>query len=72
MSRLIFLFAIVALVYLLFNAYRKNTLPKKQAETDVEDMVCCVHCGVHLPVGESLRADDQPFCCAAHRDAYRQ
>lgn len=72
MSRLIFLFAIAALVYLLFKSYRKNTLPKKQAETEGEDMVCCAHCGVHLPIGESIRAGDQQFCCAAHRDAHRQ
>ncbi len=70
MSRLIFLFAIAALVYLLIKSYRKNVPRKEQA--DAEDMVSCAHCGVHLPVGESIRVDDQRFCCADHRDAYRK
>lgn len=67
MSRLIFLFAIAALVYLLLKSYRRNQPEKPQALA--EDMVCCAHCGVHLPIGESVRANEQFFCCAAHRDA---
>lgn len=68
MSRLLFLFAIAAVVYLLIKSYRKTE--KSQAEEKVEDMVCCAQCGVHLPAGESVRAGEQQFCCAAHRDAY--
>lgn len=67
MSRLIFLFAIAAVVYLLLKSYRKNLPPKEPAAT--EDMVCCAHCGVHLPASESVRAGEKLFCCAAHRDA---
>lgn len=69
MSRLIFLFAIAAVVYLLFKSFRRNLPP--QAPSPAEDMVCCAHCGVHLPVGESIRAGEQQFCCAAHRDAHQ-
>ncbi len=68
MSRLFFLFAIAAVVYLLFKSYRKNTPAQEIAPT--EDMVRCAHCGVHLPVSESVRANDQLFCCASHRDAH--
>ncbi len=67
MSRLIFLFAIAALVYLLFKSYRKP----KQADSKTEDMVRCVHCGVNLPQSESVLDDGQVFCSAAHRDAHR-
>ncbi len=70
MSRLIFLFAIVAVVYLLFKSYRRNT--PQEPQPGVEDMVRCAHCGVHLPVSESIRAGEQTFCSAAHRDAHRQ
>lgn len=70
MSRLLFLLAIAAVVYLLIKSYRKSPPQKDQALA--EDMVRCAHCGVHLPIGESIRADDQLFCCAAHRDAYRK
>ncbi|MDD4929723.1 MAG: PP0621 family protein [Gallionella sp.] len=67
MSRLIFLFAIVAVFYLLLKSYRRNVPVKKQEVA--EDMVRCAHCGVHLPTGESLREGALHFCCAAHRDA---
>ena len=70
MSRLIFLFAIAALVYLLFKAYRKKAPPNKQAIA--EDMVRCAQCGVHLPKGESVESDGQFFCGTGHRDAYRK
>jgi len=68
MSRLIFLLAIAALVYLLFKAYRKKAPPNKQAIA--EDMVRCAHCGVHLPAGESIQAEGQQFCCDEHRDVH--
>ncbi|MFA6920501.1 MAG: PP0621 family protein, partial [Gallionella sp.] len=58
-------------IYLLFKSYRA---PKQAEDTPVknpEDMVRCVHCGVHLPVGESIRAGDQVFCSAEHRDAHQ-
>lgn len=69
MSRLIFLFAIAAVVYLLLKSYRKDESANKPAEP--EDMVRCAHCGVHLPVSESVRDGDLYFCSAAHRDAHR-
>ena len=67
MSRLLFLIAIAAVIYLLFKSARKNLPP--QAVKPAEDMVRCAHCGVHLPAGESVSAGDLHFCCAAHRDA---
>lgn len=70
MSRLFFLIAIAALVYLLIKSYRKNA--PKQDESAAEDMVCCAHCGVHLPRSEGIQAQGQFFCSAAHRDAYRK
>lgn len=70
MSRLLFLIAIVAVVYLLIRAYRKNA--SGQDKPVVDDMVRCAHCGVHLPKRESVQADGQFFCCTEHRDAYRK
>jgi uncharacterized protein len=64
MSRLIFLFAIVAVVYLLLKSFRRN-LPEKP-QSAAEDMVRCARCGVHLPIGESISAEGQYYCCAAH------
>jgi len=69
MSRLLFLVAIAAVVYLLIRSYRRN-VPTKQDQAEAEDMVRCAHCGVHLPKGESVRSQGLDFCSAAHRDAY--
>ena len=70
MSRLLFLIAIAALVYLLVRSYRKNV--PRQDNPVAEDMVRCEYCGVHLPKGESIQVDGNFFCGGAHRDAYRK
>lgn len=70
MSRLLFLIAIAAAVYLLLKSYRKELPP--QDNTVAEDMVRCAHCGVHLPRSESILTGGNFFCCAEHRDAYRK
>lgn len=70
MSRLLLIIAIVAVVYLLIRAYRKQA--PRQDVTATEDMVRCAHCGVHLPKGESVQADGRYFCSAEHHDAYRK
>jgi uncharacterized protein len=70
MSRLIFLFAIAAVVYLLIKSYRKDAPAKDEASA--ENMVRCAHCGVYLPISESVRAGELQFCCAAHRDAHQK
>ncbi len=76
MSRLLFFAVIIAIVYWLLRSYRKR-LPGKGApkESDqregvpghAEDMVRCVHCGVHLPKRESIQADGKFYCGEAHR-----
>lgn len=71
MSRLIFLFAIAAVIYLLLKSYRKADDPAGK-QTSAEDMVRCAHCGVHLPVSESVRAGELYFCSTAHRDAHKK
>lgn len=70
MSRLLLIIAIAVVVYLLIRSYRKQV--PQQDKPSTEDMVCCAHCGVHLPKGESVQADGQFFCSVDHRDAYRK
>jgi len=70
MSRLLFLAVIIAVVYWLLKSYRKR-LPKDEgASGQAEDMVRCVHCGVHLPKRESILADGKHYCSEAHRRAH--
>lgn len=35
----------------------------------IEAIVACAHCGVHVPVSQSIDAAGRAFCCAEHRDA---
>ncbi len=66
MSRLLFLFAIVAVVYLLLKSFKK---PNEKKCTRSEDMVRCARCGVHLPLSECIRSKEAYYCSAEHRDA---
>jgi uncharacterized protein len=68
MSRLLFLLAVVIVVYLLLKSFRKQ--PPKQdasASAPAEDMVRCAQCGVHLPRSESIMAGGNFYCSDAHR-----
>ncbi len=66
MSRLLFLLAIVIVVYLLLRSYRRPA-PKQDAAAPAEEMVRCAQCGVHLPKSESILAGGKFFCSDAHR-----
>ena len=70
MSRLLFLAVIAAVVYWLLKSYR-NQLPTDEKQSgQAEDMVRCVHCGIHLPRSESISAGDTFYCSEAHRRAH--
>lgn len=66
MSRLLFLLAVVAVVYWLLRSYRKQ-LPKQDVAAAPEEMVRCAQCGVHLPKSESILAGGSFYCSDAHR-----
>jgi uncharacterized protein len=66
MSRLLFLLAVVVLVYLLLKSFRRKA-SKQDAAAPVEDMVRCAKCGVHMPKSESILADGNFYCSDAHR-----
>lgn len=66
MSRLLFLLAVVIVVYLLLRSYRRQG-PKQDAPASSEEMVRCVQCGVHLPKSESILAGGNFYCSDAHR-----
>jgi uncharacterized protein len=66
MSRLLFLLAVVVVVYLLLKSYRRQA-PKQDASAPVEEMVRCAKCGVHLPKSESILAGGNFYCSDEHR-----
>ncbi len=71
---LIRLLVIVAIIWLVYRMYqnwlsnKKTSPPKQQAGTsDIENMVQCSTCGVHIPEQEALKLGKQFFCCEAHK-----
>lgn len=78
MSRLLLLAVIFVVIYWLLKSYRRQ-VGKGQVSGDklggnisgqAEDMVRCVHCGVHLPKQESILAGGEYYCSEAHRRAH--
>lgn len=67
MSRLLFLFAVIAVVYWLLKTYRKQSPKQDAPATSSEDMVRCAQCGVHLPKSEATASAGRFFCGEAHR-----
>jgi uncharacterized protein len=41
----------------------------RKAAIGAEEMVACVHCGVHLPRGDALVSGGDLYCSEAHRVA---
>ena len=69
MSRLLIFVVIAVIVYILLKSYRKKLSgeEKHKEGEQVEDMVRCAQCGVHLPKRESITSDGKFYCCDAHR-----
>ncbi len=76
MKVLVVLLALLLLGWLLFGSTRRRGRDTQRDSTgapndvaQVEDMVACAHCGVHLPASLALPAQGRSYCSAAHRDA---
>lgn len=72
MTKLIWILAIVLLVLWLLRPRRASPPPaagptKRHAPEDVEDMVRCERCSLHLPRNDAVRSGDVYFCSDAHR-----
>ncbi|HEU4853775.1 MAG TPA: PP0621 family protein [Nitrosospira sp.] len=73
MGRLLFFALIAVLAFWVIRSYRR-ALKKRQEEAhrepsslEGEDMVRCLHCGVHLPRSESITSEGNFFCSDEHR-----
>jgi uncharacterized protein len=45
---------------------------KPSAPPEKQALLACAHCGVHLPVNESLPGRGGVFCDEAHRSAFER
>ncbi|WP_090960109.1 PP0621 family protein [Nitrosospira sp. Nsp18] len=78
MGRLLFFALIVVFFIWVIRSYRRAI--KKQGEEarkepssiEGEDMVRCIHCGVHLPRSESIVSEGKFFCSDEHRRLHLQ
>jgi uncharacterized protein len=73
------LVAIVVAVLLIAKLGRRNTrtdepgaAKKPTAAPEKQALLACAHCGVHLPVNESLPGRGGVFCDEAHRSAFER
>jgi uncharacterized protein len=56
-------------IWLVYRFFRGNGKHQQQPQTPVieEDMVRCIHCGVHQPKSESILSGGEFFCSQEHR-----
>lgn len=65
MGRLLFIIAIVVLLYWLFTLSRRQA-PRQEKTAQPQDMVACAHCGVNLPMNESFLVGGKYYCSVEH------
>ncbi len=42
--------------------------PRRSKQRQVEQIVTCAHCGLHLPASDAVASKDQlHYCCSEHR-----
>lgn len=70
---LLLLVLVFAVIYFVRGYGRRRVKPRadEAPPRSAEDMVRCVHCGVHLPRSESLLAGGRSFCSREHERLYR-
>lgn len=66
---------LLALIAVVWWAWRKgrerNAHPSRNMPREAERMVACAHCGVNVPLSDSVAEGDDHFCCEAHRELGR-
>ena len=72
MGKLIFLVLAVVIVWAVLKSLSKSRRRDQAPRTPApEDMVRCMHCGVHLPRSESHASGGNFFCCEDHLRLHR-
>lgn len=70
MSRLLFLVIVIIVVFWLLKSYGKRVqredTPEENRAMQAEDMVCCAHCGVHLPKRDGVFSGGKYYCSEEH------
>ena len=75
MKFLLLIVAILALLWLLRGSRRGAKPPpvaKPAPPDELQAMVSCAHCGIHLPQNEALPGRGGVFCGEPHRSAFEK
>jgi uncharacterized protein len=68
MGKLILLVFVILVVYWVLRGYRRSLDRRApDAPRNLENMVRCAHCGLHVPRSESVEGDGKFFCSDQHR-----
>ncbi len=60
---------VLGLAYSLWRGKQRRAQPGRHAAAPPAPqalMLRCAHCGLHLPQGDAVLAQGQPYCCSAH------
>lgn len=72
MAKILFLAIAAWLIVTIIKRYQSSiNNPPKPKQADIEDMIRCAKCGVHLPKSDSIMVDQQYYCCEAHSKAVK-
>lgn len=70
MGKFVLLVVFAALVYWIFrNRNRPTGEPRSSSSKAEEAMVICAHCGVYLPISDSIGDEGARYCSQAHQSA---
>jgi len=70
MGKLLFIALMVAVLWAIVRLFGK-TAASRPPRPAVEDMVRCVHCGVHVPRSEGYSSGGEFFCSEEHLRLHR-
>jgi uncharacterized protein len=72
MKILVFLIAVMVLLWLLRGTTTRRGRGKAAQPPTPQPMIACAFCGVHLPRDEALPGRGGVFCGDAHRSAFEE
>lgn len=71
MAKILFLAIAAWLIITIIKRYQNSiSNSAKPKQPDIEDMIPCAKCGVHLPKSDSIMVDQQYYCCEAHSKSH--
>lgn len=72
-AKILLVVVVFAAVYFIVRAYARGVESKRTVDAvpkAAEDMVQCVHCGVHLPRSESVTGNGRSYCSKEHQQLH--